>query len=101
MVPDTPLFLLLSPVVVFTMGMVVFTVRRHRRDKIRCADPDDCLLSGCLDGDINAVRLALSQGANANCRDDHGYTPLMYASLSSADICPKAPSGKIHFAGYP
>ena len=51
-----------------------------------------CLLSACISGDVERVRLLLLSGADANARYEGGLTPLMYTSGSSNPFLQVLPS---------
>jgi ankyrin repeat protein len=42
---------------------------------------DESILAATLANDVAAVRNRLAAGDDPNTRDDHGWTPLMYAAM--------------------
>jgi hypothetical protein len=49
---------------------------------------DELLFMGVRNSDIQMVRTALSNGANANSEDNYGNTPLMFAVKNQINAVP-------------
>jgi type VI protein secretion system component VasK len=46
---------------------------------------DQKLILAAASGDIRAVKRLISEGADVNVRDEHGWTPLMHAALADQE----------------
>ena len=82
--PDGPYWMGLRDVMFWDMnhdGMIDFAVRRSDGSEIG-AEPSHPLHEAAADGDIEQVKLLISQNANLDVRDNRGGTPLHVATRS-------------------